>query len=237
MQRITQMAFWAALVMAGLARQLSIVEWYDALAEIYDAGERRYRPYRRQVIERLRLGSGQTVLDIACGTGQNFDLILEQIGPDGHLIGLDDSAGMLRKAEERIAWHGWGTERVHLIQADARALSWTLLHGLLPSSCTQVDRVVCTLGLAVVPDWEEVFARMWDVLAPGGYCVLMDGYLPYPGQALRLRAVNSLSRMLTRADVTRRFWEPLRERCQDYREQRFPYRLGTQIVIASGAKP
>lgn len=237
MQRITQMTFWAAPVMVGSVKRLSTVEWYNAFAEIYDAGERRYRPFRQEVVRRLRLQPGHTVLDVACGTGQNFDLILEQVGPKGCLLGLDYSAGMLRKAQERVAWHGWSSEQVQLIHADARGLSRELLGHVLSDTNGPIDRVVCTLGLAVAPDWTEVFEQMWDVLRPGGHCMLMDGYLPQPSQPNHHRMVNGLSRLLTRADVARRFWEPLQARCQDYNEQRFRHRLGTRLVIASGRKP
>lgn len=237
MQRITQMAFWTALVMVGSIKRLGTAEWYNAFAEIYDAGERRYRPFRREVIRHLRLQPGHTVLDVACGTGQNFDLILEQVGPEGSLIGLDYSPGMLHKAQERMVRHGWSPEQVHLIQADARRLSEELLRHALPDPSRSIDRVVCTLGLAVAPDWTEVFDRMWDILRPGGYCVLMDGYLPPTRSPFQYQVVNGLSRLLTRADVTRRFWEPLQQRCGDYLEQRFPHRLGTHLVIASGQKP
>lgn len=71
----------------------------------------------------LRLQPGQTVLDVACGTGQNFDLFLEQIGPEGCLLGLDYSTGMLRKAQERLAWHGWSSEQVQLHGRMLRAMA------------------------------------------------------------------------------------------------------------------
>lgn len=237
MQRILQTAIWASLVMVGTAKQLSIAEWYDGFSTIYDAGELRYRPFRLEARRQLRLAPGQIVMDVACGTGQNFDLMLGEIAPNGQLIGVDYSTGMLRKAEERIKNTGINKLLIHLIHADVRELSLEMLRASLAKSEAQVDRIVCTFGLAVVPDWEVVFDRMWALLAPGGRCTLMDGYLPYPKQGLHARIVNGLSRSLTRADVTRPFWLPLQSRCQDYEEKRYPYKLGTQLIIASGTKP
>lgn len=72
---------------------------------------------RRETIGSLHLQPGQTVLDVACGTGRNFPLILEKIGPTGKLVGVDYTSDMLVRAKERVEREGW--KNVELIQADA----------------------------------------------------------------------------------------------------------------------
>ena len=235
----TRAARWAVLLITGSARlnKVSTAEWYNGFADFYDSGELRYRSCRLELIKQLRLRTGHTVMDVACGTGQNFDLIVQEIGGSGQLIGVDYSTGMLKKAKERIKRHGWSSQGIRLVYAEAVSLNQEMLRTVLADNEQKIDRIICSFGLAVATDWEDVFACMWDVLAPGGRCALMDGYLPNPRGELRPRLVNTLSRTLTRADVTRRFWEPLRKRSQDYEERRYPYRLGTQLVIASGTKP
>ncbi len=42
---------------------------------------------RQYAVHRLTLQRGQTVLDVACGTGLNFPAIQAAIGPEGRLIG------------------------------------------------------------------------------------------------------------------------------------------------------
>jgi ubiquinone/menaquinone biosynthesis C-methylase UbiE len=42
------------------------------------------------------------VVDIACGTGLNFPLIEEVIGPDGRIVGVDLTDAMLAQAQDRI---------------------------------------------------------------------------------------------------------------------------------------
>ena len=70
--------------------------WYDYFASFYDrAPERLCRPLRAQTIAQATLSPGDRVLDLACGTGQSFEHIVEAIGPADHLVGIDYSPGML----------------------------------------------------------------------------------------------------------------------------------------------
>ncbi len=58
---------------------------------------------------------------MACGTGLNFALIEAGLGPEGLLIGLDYSPGMLSKARRKIERSGW--RNVRLVQGDAGMIS------------------------------------------------------------------------------------------------------------------
>ena len=80
---------------------------YKHYAATYDRLAPFTRGLRRAAIEKLDLQPGETVIDIACGTGLSFALIQERIGPEGRLIGLDLSDAMLEKAKDRCAEHGW----------------------------------------------------------------------------------------------------------------------------------
>src|SRR3989304_1966843 len=78
---------------------------YDWLTPIYLLGNE--KRLRRETIDSLHLRAGQTVLDIACGTGRNFPLILEKVGPTGRLVGVDYTSAMLARARERVKREGW----------------------------------------------------------------------------------------------------------------------------------
>lgn len=204
------------------------MKWYDLVAPLYDRAIRSiYLPYRRVAVQALHLRPNLTVLDIGCGTGLNFELILNAIGTQGTLIGIDFSTKMLDQARKKVDRQSWGN--VYLSQRDARRLIRNDFEALTGSSIL-IDRIICTLGLSVFPDWQAVFERSFDLLESGGrYCV-MD--LFNDKVTLRTRIVN----ILANSDNSRRVWEPLEKICGDYSEERYPLMHGDVVVVASGTK-
>jgi ubiquinone/menaquinone biosynthesis C-methylase UbiE len=92
--------------MSAPDRQLAI-EQYRRRARRYDRLAPLTHRLRLRAVERLGLRAGQTVIDVACGTGLTFALIEDLIGPDGRLVGIDLSPEMLSQARERVAAKGW----------------------------------------------------------------------------------------------------------------------------------
>jgi ubiquinone/menaquinone biosynthesis C-methylase UbiE len=88
---------------------------YERAAPGYDRHMRRLARWQRLAVARLQLARGQTVIDVACGTGLNFASIEEAIGPDGRIIGIDLSPEMLAHARERVLVSRW--DNVTLIEA------------------------------------------------------------------------------------------------------------------------
>ncbi|MFH1031853.1 MAG: class I SAM-dependent methyltransferase [Chloroflexota bacterium] len=204
------------------------MKWYDIVAPVYDRAIRRtYLPYSRIAVQALHLQPGKTVLDIGCGTGLNFELILNSIGTSGTLIGIDSSVKMLARARKKVEQQGW--KNVHLFQQDARKLDDSDFKSLTVSRIS-IDSIICTLGFSVFPDWQAVFERSFDLLKNGGRYCIMDIY--NNEVTLRTRIVN----ILAKADNSRRVWEPLRKRCDEYNEARYPSSHGDTVVIASGTK-
>lgn len=75
--------------------------FYDWSVNTYYLIGFRWWAYRRRAIAALQLGRGATVVEIGCGTGLNFGLVQQRIGPTGRLFGVDLCADMLDKARQR----------------------------------------------------------------------------------------------------------------------------------------
>ena len=86
--------------------QLAIAR-YRAHAPGYDASAARTMALRRRTVARLALQPGETVLDVACGTGLSLPLLHQGVGETGRIIGVELSPDMLALARERCAREGW----------------------------------------------------------------------------------------------------------------------------------
>jgi SAM-dependent methyltransferase len=88
---------------------------YRAQAGRYDQRTRTFHRWRELVVEQLPVQTGDTVLDVGCGTGLCQPSLQQNIGPTGTIIGIDESQDMLDIAAARVAAHGW--DNVKLIAA------------------------------------------------------------------------------------------------------------------------
>lgn len=73
---------------------------------------------RRETIDVLDLGPGDTVLDLGCGPGVNVGMLEEAVGPEGRILAVDLSPKMLDRARERVDANGW--ENVALVRSRMR---------------------------------------------------------------------------------------------------------------------
>ncbi len=83
------------------------IDRYRYHAAGYDQTTHRMEPVRVRAVTHLALRPGDTVLDVACGTGKSLALLQERVGPRGHIIGIDHSPEMLAIAQQRVHDAGW----------------------------------------------------------------------------------------------------------------------------------
>jgi SAM-dependent methyltransferase len=77
------------------------LEQYRRRAGVYDLELALFEPLRRRAVAALQLRSGETVLDVGCGTGLSLPLLCRGVGPGGHVIGIEQSPPMLEQARQR----------------------------------------------------------------------------------------------------------------------------------------
>jgi demethylmenaquinone methyltransferase/2-methoxy-6-polyprenyl-1,4-benzoquinol methylase len=160
-----------------------LIEIYRKKAKHYDITSRLYpapcypqRAQRLRAVRALGLRAGDSVIDIACGTGLNFPLLEEVIGPGGRIVGVDLTDAMLAEAQDRIETNGWSN--VSLVQADAVDFDF-------PAG---VDAILSTYALTQVPECAEVIAHGAAALSGRGRWAVLDLKVPdnTPGWLARL---------------------------------------------------
>jgi SAM-dependent methyltransferase len=80
---------------------------YRQRASFYDAELAAFEPVRRRAIDGLQLQRGNTVLDVGCGTGLSFELLQQNVGSQGNIVGIEQSPEMFALASTRVARHKW----------------------------------------------------------------------------------------------------------------------------------
>jgi demethylmenaquinone methyltransferase/2-methoxy-6-polyprenyl-1,4-benzoquinol methylase len=183
--------------------------WYDAIVRLLSFGGD--REYRRRAVAALRLTPGQRVLDVGCGTGLNFRLLAEAVGPTGLVVGSDLSREMLRQAPAR---------RASRIQARASQRLFK------PGS---FDAALSTYLISTLLG-EGVLDPIVEAVRPGGRIVIADDALPpgwFIGPGFMLK------------HLRRRGWPDLRKETvralePHVRNLRVTYCHGGMIYIISG---
>lgn len=121
---------------------------------------------RKKAVNNLNLKSDNKVLDLACGMGYNFDYLMNKIGGNGKIFGVDYIQGMLNAAKKRADKKGWGN--IRLIRKDAAKLNF-------PEN--YFDGIISTIGISSIPNHKEALKRAITSLKNGKRIVILDGKL------------------------------------------------------------
>jgi ubiquinone/menaquinone biosynthesis C-methylase UbiE len=145
------------------SNQEHVIDIYRKRAKGYDAsGISGLAEWRKEAVSTLSLNRGDVVVDIGCGTGLNFALLQEAVGPEGKIIGVDLTDAMLDQARQRTTEHRWNN--VELVQSDATQYEFP----------RQVNGIISAFALTFIPDCSWVIQNGCKVLAPGGKWVVLD---------------------------------------------------------------
>jgi len=133
-----------------------IADKYEFTAKFLSFGIMPY--WLKRLAEPIR--GGETVLDLACGTGILFPRLVEKFR---RVVGLDYSLPMLRQAAKK------GLSRVRLVRGDALRL---------PFEDESFDAVVVSLGLRHFEDLDRSLEEIFRVLKKGGELHALEVGLP-----------------------------------------------------------
>ena len=138
------------------------MNFYARWAAVYDRVSRLplVRSWRAAAADALALDSGDTVVEMGCGTGANVPELRERVGPDGRVVGLDLTRAMLERAVDHPERTGDG---VHYVQGDATR-----------PPVRNVDAVLATFVAGVFPDPAAAVDAWCDCVGPGGRVALLN---------------------------------------------------------------
>ena len=173
---------------------------YDITSRLYPAPGYPQRTQRLRTVHALGLRPGDTVVDMACGTGLNFPLLEKVVGPGGRIVGVDLTDAMLARAQDRIKTNGWSN--VSLVQADAAGFDFP----------TGVKAILSTYALTQVPECAEVIAHGAAALSEGGRWVVLDLKIPANVPRWLVRLGTGSVRPFASVDqwIMRRPWDVIR---------------------------
>jgi demethylmenaquinone methyltransferase/2-methoxy-6-polyprenyl-1,4-benzoquinol methylase len=177
---------------------------YDVTSRLYPVPGYPQRSQRLRTVQALSLRPGATVIDIACGTGLNFPILEEIVGPGGRIVGVDLTDAMLDHALDRVRANGWSN--VTLVQSDAAEY-------VFPSS---VDAIVSTYAMSQVREGAQVIAHGAAALSAGGRWAVLDLKVPAstPGWLIRLSTAAVRPHASIDEWIVRRPWDAIREAMQ-----------------------
>jgi demethylmenaquinone methyltransferase/2-methoxy-6-polyprenyl-1,4-benzoquinol methylase len=137
-------------------------ENYDLVANLYYLIGFREIAYRKKAVAALNLKPGDTVIEIACGTGLNFSFLQNAIGPTGKIIGIDITDKMLERAQRRIEQNGW--TNIELIKTDAAEY-------MFPEG---INGIISVFAITLIPEYAQIIKNGSRALAKGGRFAILD---------------------------------------------------------------
>ena len=144
------------------------------------------RPVTERMLERLAPAEGQTILDLAAGTGVVGFAAAPLVGPSGRVIVSDFAEAMVDVAQRHAADLGFGNVECRVL--DAERLD-------LPDE--SVDGVLCRWGYMLMPEPAVALAETRRVLRGGGrlVCSVFAGPEQNPWAALPSRVLQERGHM------------------------------------------
>jgi|TARA_B110000503_G_scaffold82480_1_gene125843 demethylmenaquinone methyltransferase / 2-methoxy-6-polyprenyl-1,4-benzoquinol methylase len=145
----------------------SVATKYDLMNDLMSAGI--HRLWKRYTIELSGARVGQSVLDVAGGTGDLAAKFSKIVGKTGTVILVDINESMLKIGRDKLIDTGYSSQVLYTL-ADAQ---------YLPFPNNTFDCITIAFGLRNVTDKDMALRSMNRILKPGGRLLVLEFSKPY----------------------------------------------------------
>ena len=140
----------------------SVADKYDVMNDLMSAGV--HRLWKRYTIETSGAKSGDTILDLAGGTGDLAAKFSRIVGQQGQVILSDINGSMLENGRTRLINKGIAGN-MEYVQANAECL---------PFPDNYFNIITIAFGLRNVTDKDAALRSMYRTLKPGGKMMILE---------------------------------------------------------------
>lgn len=123
----------------------------------YDYEGKGHPENAKRLLDFVQVQPGQTILDLATGTGLVAIPVAKVVAPKGSVIGVDMSTGMLAQAKAKIKAED--IKNLELIEADVE---------LIDFNNEKFDLIFCCSALVFISDIPALLNKCYRWLKPGG---------------------------------------------------------------------
>ena len=138
---------------------LSLQGIFNSIAASYERkGPRFFSHFGKRLVDHMHFPHGARVLDVATGRGAVLFPATECVGPEGKIVGVDFSSGMISETAAEVVQAGIGNVLMHQMNAEQ-----------LEFPDDSFDTVLCGLSLWFFPNPNRALKEFFRVLRPGGH--------------------------------------------------------------------
>ena len=144
----------------------SVAKRYDVMNDLMSLGI--HRLWKHFTVALSRVHTGQSVLDLAGGSGDLTRLLCQKVGATGRVVLADINDAMLAVGRDRLLDEGF-SHNICYVQANAEAL---------PFLDNSFHCVTMGFGLRNVTDKNAALRSMFRVCKPGGKVMVLEFSMP-----------------------------------------------------------
>ncbi|HRD69889.1 MAG TPA: bifunctional demethylmenaquinone methyltransferase/2-methoxy-6-polyprenyl-1,4-benzoquinol methylase UbiE [Legionella sp.] len=144
----------------------SVAKNYDLMNDLMSLGV--HHLWKRFTVALSEVRPGQTVLDLAGGSGDLTRLLCKKVGDTGHVILADINSAMLHVGRDRLIDEGL-FKNIQFVQGNAQCL---------PFADNTFHCITMGFGLRNVTDKEEALRSIYRVCKPGGKVMILEFSTP-----------------------------------------------------------